>query len=52
MKQLLVETDWPLAEVAERCGFKHAEYMSVVFKQKARQTPAQFRRRRGGPGCG
>ncbi|MFN7564941.1 MAG: hypothetical protein ACK5TH_24455 [Prosthecobacter sp.] len=29
--------------MAERCGFRHQEYMGVVFKGQTKQTPAQFR---------
>lgn len=43
-KQLLAETQLPIATIAERCGFRHQEYMGTVFKAQTRQTPAQFRR--------
>jgi LacI family transcriptional regulator len=42
--QLLAETDFQLVEVAEQCGFKHQEYMGVVFRERLKQTPAQYRR--------
>jgi LacI family transcriptional regulator len=42
-KQLLVQTDFPLDVVAERCGFKHAAYLSVFFKKHVGQTPGDFR---------
>jgi LacI family transcriptional regulator len=42
-KQLLVETDFSLALVAEKVGFEHAEYLSVIFKKKTGVTPGQFR---------
>lgn len=42
---LLAETDLPLAEVAERTGFKHQEYLGAVFKSRLGSTPAQFRKR-------
>ena len=42
--QLLVETDFQLVEVAEQCGFKHQEYMGVVFRERLKQTPAAYRR--------
>lgn len=42
---LLAETDLTLAEVAERCGFRHQEYLGAVFKARTGQTPAQYRRR-------
>jgi LacI family transcriptional regulator len=34
VKQLLGETDLPLYRVAERTGFEHVEYLSVVFKRE------------------
>lgn len=43
-QRLLLETQLPLATIAERCGFRHQEYMGVVFKAQVRQTPARFRR--------
>ncbi len=43
-RQLLAETELPLAEVAERCGFKHQEYLGPIFKARTGQTPAQYRR--------
>jgi len=42
--QLLVETDFQLVEVAEQCGFRHQEYMGVVFRERLKQTPAEYRR--------
>ncbi len=42
-KRLLAETDYSLLIIAQMTGFKHAEYLSVVFKQKFEQTPGQFR---------
>jgi len=43
-KQLLAETDLSLALIAEKVGFDHAEYLSVIFKKKSGLTPGQFRR--------
>lgn len=45
VKQLLVETDYTLAHIAELAGFEHPEYMSVVFKKMHQTTPNQFRQR-------
>ncbi len=42
-KQLLAETDLPLAVVAEKVGFDHAEYFSVIFKKKTNLTPGMYR---------
>jgi LacI family transcriptional regulator len=44
VKELLAETDLPLAAVAHRAGYKHVEYMSVVFKRETGLPPSQYRR--------
>jgi LacI family transcriptional regulator len=44
VKELLAETDLPLAVVAHRAGYKHMEYMSVVFKRETGRSPTQYRR--------
>jgi len=43
VKQLLAETDLPLYLVAERTGFEHVEYLSVLFKRETGRTPSAFR---------
>jgi LacI family transcriptional regulator len=43
VKQLLSETDLPLYLIAERTGFEHVEYLSVVFKRETGKTPSAFR---------
>jgi LacI family transcriptional regulator len=43
VKELLAETDLPLAEIADRTGFRYVEYLSAVFKNKAGMPPGQFR---------
>jgi transcriptional regulator GlxA family with amidase domain len=43
-KQLLVETDQPLEQLAARCGFRSANSFWVAFRQVARVTPKQFQR--------
>lgn len=45
-RELLSATDLPLADVAERTGFTHQEYLGAVFKQKLDTTPASYRARR------
>ena len=42
--RLLAESDLSLAEVAEKAGFEHPEYMSRLFKKKMAMTPGEFRR--------
>lgn len=44
-KRLLAETDLTLAEVAERTGFVHVEYLSVVFKREVGIPPGRYRTR-------
>ncbi len=41
--ELISTTDLPLMEIAERCGFRHQEYMGVVFRERLGKTPAQYR---------
>ena len=43
VKQLLGETELPLSSIAERTGFEHVEYLSVVFKRETRLTPSGYR---------
>src|SRR5581483_9436011 len=45
VKSLLVETDWPLDRIAEKTGYRHMEYLHVVFTEKFGVTPGKFRRR-------
>ena len=44
VSQLLRESELSLEEIANRCGFEHPEYMSVVFKRMTGISPGQFRR--------
>lgn len=48
LKQLLTETDFTLERIAESCGFKHPEYMSVMFKRLSGISPGEYRRQFGG----
>jgi LacI family transcriptional regulator len=45
VKQLLLDTDWSLAEIAGRTGFKYGEYLHTVFTGKLGLTLGEFRRR-------
>jgi AraC-like DNA-binding protein len=38
-----------MAEIAERAGFNHQEYMGAVFKARAGVTPGQLRNRQANP---
>ena len=43
VKQLLAETNLPIASIAERAGFEHVEYLSVAFKRTFGLPPSQYR---------
>lgn len=43
-KELLVQTDLPLATIADRVGFAQAGHLSVVFKKATGQSPGEYRR--------
>jgi len=42
-EELLTETDLSLATIADRSGFVHSEYFSVVFKRMKEITPSAYR---------
>jgi LacI family transcriptional regulator len=58
VKQLLAETDFSLADIAEKVGLEHVEHLSRIFKIRTGVTPSSFRaeallrppNRRLGPG--
>ena len=43
-KQLLAETDFSQALIAEKVGFEHVEYLSRIFKKRVGKNPSEFRR--------
>lgn len=45
VKTMLIGTNLPLAVIAERTGFEHTEYMSVVFKRVTGLAPGAYRNR-------
>ncbi len=45
VKSLLSQTELSLSDIAEKCGFAHVEYLSVVFKKKLGLPPSQYRSR-------
>ena len=47
-QELLRETDLSLVQVAEKVGFPHAEYLSVVFKKRVGMTPREYRKQHRG----
>ena len=44
IKQLLVDTDMSIAELAHQTGFRYQEYFARFFKQRTGLTPTKFRR--------
>lgn len=48
-RELLAETELPIALVAEKAGFRHQEYLGAVFRQRLNVTPAQYRQQNGRP---
>jgi LacI family transcriptional regulator len=47
VKELLVKTRLPIAEISERCGFQHSEYMSAALKKYTGWSPARYRQQYG-----
>lgn len=46
-KGLLQDTEWPITDVATRCGYSDPNYFSKVFKKYTGETPRQFRKKDG-----
>lgn len=44
IKQLLVETDLPLKNIADLVGITHTEYVNVMFSRYVGVTPGMYRR--------
>ena len=42
-RELLAESDLKLEIIAERCGFRHGEYLGAVFRSEFGQTPGEYR---------
>jgi AraC-like DNA-binding protein len=40
---LLRTSNYPITEIADRCGFKRLDYFSSVFKRKFMCSPSQYR---------
>ena len=43
VRELLTSTDLSLEAIAERTGFVHSEYLSVVFKRETGTPPSRYR---------
>jgi LacI family transcriptional regulator len=46
-RELLCGSGLTLAEIAERCGFKHTEYLTVAFKRDCGLSPNEYRKANG-----
>ena len=46
VRQMLLETNLPIARIADATGFQSASYLSAVFHKTQGQTPFEFRRQR------
>lgn len=44
IKQLLIETDLPLKNIADLVGITHTEYVNVMFSRHVGMTPGMYRR--------
>jgi LacI family transcriptional regulator len=49
-KQLLIDSDLVMPEIAVRCGFEYPTHLTAVFKRQTGVTPRQFRKRHSGAG--
>lgn len=47
VKELLAQTSLSRQDIAERTGFRYAEYMSLALKQRAGWTPTAYRQEHG-----
>ncbi|MBI1371462.1 MAG: helix-turn-helix domain-containing protein [Phycisphaera sp.] len=43
VKQLLVQTNWPMKDVASASGYVYAEHMHTVFRNHFGMTPTEYR---------
>lgn len=43
-QKLLINTSFPLSEIAGMCGFDSQSYFTDVFRREAGVTPGKFRR--------
>jgi LacI family transcriptional regulator len=43
VKELLIHTDWTLAQIAEKTAFKDSGYLHKIFSQRTGCTPGKFR---------
>jgi len=43
--EILLKTDLPVSQVAQKCGFSGATHLGVVFKKQMKITPLAYRKR-------
>lgn len=43
-KEMLCNSDIPVTEIGERCGFDSGSYFSKIFKQHTKLTPSEYRK--------
>ncbi len=43
-RALLLETDYSIVEIAEKCGFLNENYLATVFRRRLGVSPRQFRK--------
>ncbi|MBQ4528450.1 MAG: AraC family transcriptional regulator [Clostridia bacterium] len=43
-KKLLTETDFNIAEIAQRCNYSTAPYFSKIFKREMKTSPVEYRK--------
>lgn len=46
-KEFLKGTEWPVTDIAIRCGYSDSNYFTKVFKKYTGATPRQFREKDG-----
>jgi LacI family transcriptional regulator len=44
-KQLLIQTDFAMPQIAAASGFTTATRLGIVFQRELKETPTEFRRR-------
>ncbi|MCP4590689.1 MAG: substrate-binding domain-containing protein, partial [bacterium] len=53
VKELLLVTDLPIKQIANRCGFTESQYLSRAFRRATGYTPGRYRKElRTGPAAG
>jgi LacI family transcriptional regulator len=46
VKLLLLQTSWPLKQIARAAGFTYVEHLHLMFRRAVGTTPAKFRAQR------